>query len=283
MKKQQDTIEEIQIVALNQGEVTLCLLGEEPLIVEHMSEKARMELLCPRGKKNAAERATTMKHAPVDEYRNSMYVTEDDGAKTRLVFPTSAFKKAAASAAIDLPGTNKSQIGRLMWTVGQNTPIFGVPKLFMAIVRSSDMNHTPDVRTRAIVPEWAAEITVRFMTPLLKAQTVTALMHAAGQIRGIGGWRQEKGSGSYGRFTLVSRDDADFQRIMKTGGRVAQDRAIATPDFYDADTERLFRRYEEETLRRTASGGTGAANDETRTVRSKKNGKGATTNGEALA
>jgi hypothetical protein len=54
--------------------------------------------------------------------------------------------------------------------------VYGVPKVFCAITRSADMNRTPDVRTRAILPEWACRFTVRFEKPILRDQTIADLL-----------------------------------------------------------------------------------------------------------
>lgn len=241
---------EISILKLNQGVLNVCIKGVSPLIYNAMSEKARHELLMPAPKKNAAEKAANLKHDPFAEYRNSTYQNRGDEEPTRLNFPASAFKKALASAALDIPGAAKSQIGRLVWAVGDRINVFGTPKLFSAITRSADMNRTPDVRTRAILPEWACVLSLRFMTPILKEQTVVNLLAAAGFTQGIGDWRQQKGSGSYGQFELVGPDDPDFKRICETQTIVEQDAALADPAFYDEETERLMQWFVEERARR---------------------------------
>ena len=263
--KANEVTSEIQIIRFNQGELRVCILGTSPLIMEAVSDKARRELLCPRGRLNSAERAGRLKHNPLDEYRASVYVTSDPAAKTRLAFPSAAFKKAAASAALDIPGAAKTQIGRLLWAVGDRVELFGVPKMVSTIVRSSDMAHTPDVRTRAILPEWACNLTFRFMMPLLRETAVANLLGAAGVIRGVGGWRQEKGSGSYGQFALASADDADFVRICQSGTRAAQDAALANPEYYDDETEKLFTWFASEVERRGSASGNGQPANKKRT------------------
>jgi len=262
-KKKDEGTTEIQIMQLNQGELRFYVVGNEPLIYNAMSEKARHELLLPSPRKNAAERAANLKHNPLEEYRASVYLNLDAKPKSHLAFPSSAFKKAMASAALDIPGAAKSQIGRLCWVPGERVAIYGVPRIFSTIVRSADMNRTPDVRTRAILPEWAAVFTVRFMTPLLREQTVFNLMAAAGFTQGIGDWRQQKGAGSYGTFRCTSGDDADLVRIMKDGGRAAQAEALENPEAHDDETERLLAWFDDELKRRGARGnGKAAVEDE---------------------
>lgn len=124
----------------------------------------------------------------------------------------------------------------------------------MSIVRSADMNRTPDVRTRAIVPEWACRLRITFVQPLIRAQAVANLLAAAGITIGIGDWRSEKGSGNYGQFRIADKDDSDFKRILKEGGRAAQAEALENPVCYDDETTELLSWFEEERAKRALKG-----------------------------
>lgn len=242
--------QEISVLEVNQGVLDVCIIGVSPLIYNAMSEKAWHELLMPSGKKNAAERASTLKHEPFVEYRDSTYQNRGPSKTTRLNAPAAWFKKAMAAAALDIPGAAKSQIGRLVWAVGDRVDIYGVPQMMSAITRSADINKTPDVRTRAILPQWACRISFRYMKPILKEQTIANLLGAAGFTNGVGDWRQQKGSASYGQFMLVSQDDPRYLEIVKTGGVEAQEKALANPQFYDDETEKLMTWFTEERKRR---------------------------------
>lgn len=250
MAKSKVDSEEVSIVEVTKKTLKMCILGTRPLILNRMSEKTWRELLLPRGKKNAAEKASTMKHSPLDEYRASAYKSSDDSDPTLLMLMSSAFKGAMKTAALDLPGTKKTQIGRLTWVEGDYVHIYGIPQIFMSITRSADMNRTPDVRTRAIVPQWAALVSVTYVSPLLRDTAVMNLIAAAGIQSGVGDWRQEKGSGNYGAFEPVSADNAEFNHILKTGGRAAQIEALESPCAYDDETEELLAWYDVEAKRR---------------------------------
>lgn len=230
------TIQKVQT-----GIATFSLKGRTPLIYNAVSEKARHELLYPAGKKGRAEKLTSVKHHPLNEYRGSVYGYRDtDDSPTRLYFPASAFKRSMMTAALDMPGVTKASIGRLMWVVGDRTPIWGIPELFMSVVRSADMNKTPDIRTRAILPEWCAEITVQFAQPILGPQQIANLLQAAGDFVGVGDFRQEKGAGSYGQFDIVSGNDKMIARLRQTADRAVQDGALADPQCYDDESDRLL-------------------------------------------
>jgi hypothetical protein len=249
MAKKVDSDPTIEIAKFVRETATFCVLGQAPLFMERMSEKVKGGLLAPAPKKTSVEKQSTLKHEPLQEYRDSAYTSINDTNPTRLQLLATAFKRAMATAALEIPGAKKAQIGRLVYVPGQYVDIYGLPKLAMNVVRSSDMNRTPDIRTRCVVPEWAAVLSVSYVTPQLKQQAIANLLGAAGDFIGVGGWRPEKGSGSFGRFLLVEDDNKDFLRITKIG-RVPQDKALQEPGFFDKESEDLYSWYKGEIRRR---------------------------------
>lgn len=246
MKKQTES--EIQILEISQGELNVCIVGESPLIYNRMTNKGAQELLMPKGKKTAAEKASSVKHDVLLEYRDSPYVSVEEGP-TRLQLPSVMFKKAMMVAALDLPGAKKAQMGRLVYVQNDRLDLYGTPQLFMAVTRSADINRTPDVRTRAIVPKWACSLTLKFARPMLTATSVANCLAAGGVTAGIGDWRVEKGSGSYGRYRLCSADDPEFIALMSES-REVQDEALQNPVPYDDQSADLLSWYKAEVNRR---------------------------------
>jgi hypothetical protein len=241
---------EIEVPTINQGKITFLVVGVTPLICNRMSQKVLHELLLPKGKKTAADKASSLKHNPIDEFRSSPYTNGEPNSPTLIQHLSSAFKGAIKSAALDMPGANKSQIGRLTWVEGERIDIYGVPQLMMAVTRSADMNKTPDVRTRAVIPNWACRVTVSFVKPILREQSIVNLFAAAGVTQGIGDWRPGKGAGTYGQYRLVSEDDPEFLHIVSTGARAAQEAGMATPVPYDDESEEMLAWFEVEANRR---------------------------------
>jgi hypothetical protein len=241
---------EVFITKVDQGVADFCIVGTAPLICNRMSSKVMQELLLPRGRKTAAEKAGSLKHEPLIEYRNSPYVSLDDNNPTRIQLLASMFKGAMKTAALDIPGAKKAQIGRLTYVESDRVNVYGVPQIFMSVTRSADMNRTPDVRTRAILPEWALRISIRYAQPIIKLQSVANLLAAGGITSGVGDWRVERGSGSYGTYQIVSEDDPEYLRIIASGGREVQDEALANPTAYDDETEELLSWYDVEAKRR---------------------------------
>lgn len=231
--------EAIDIIQIDQGKAEFCILGITPTITERMSRKAWEQLLFPKTK-TKSERQGTLKHQPYEEFWESPYTLPDENAPTFLACLGAQFKGMLQGAAIDMPGVAKTQIKRLVTVDGNRLPLYGSPELMCSIVRSSDMNKTPDVRTRLIIPQWATRVTVTFTKPMLNAKAIANLMAAAGLTQGLGGWRPEKGSGSYGQFKIVPPNDPDFVRVAKIG-RKAQIAAMLDPVYHDEETEDLMR------------------------------------------
>lgn len=240
----------MEVMEIQTETMFLCLKGKTPILLNRLSAKARRELMYPREEMNAAEKKSTLKHHPFEEYRSSAYQTKQ--GPTRLILPDGAFRRAIASAAVDIPGAAKAQIGRLVNVVGVNVPLFGVPVLHGAIVRNSGMTRTPDTRFRCCVPEWACTIEISYVSSLIKPRVIANLTAAAGTIIGVGDGRPEKGALSYGCFEICDADDPAFKRIMKDGARV-QDANLASPSFFDDETEELVTWWVGERKRREAA------------------------------
>lgn len=253
-KPKNDPIDEVvSVTEIHLRTIKVNIVGTSPLVPHAVSAKSVNQLLFPPPKKNATEKATTMKHEPITEFRDACYkFTDADDRPTRLYMPAGSFHGAMADVAIDMVGAKKSQIGRLTTVPGEKIPVWGIPLVHMAIVRSADMARTPDVRTLPILPQWCCTITVQFISSLVKDQSILNLLAAAGVIIGIGDGRPQKGKLSRGQFRICGDDDPEFLLIQKQGIK-AQDAALADPKPYDLETERMLTWFEEERGRRSAA------------------------------
>lgn len=241
--------ESVSILEVKRQTLDVCIVGVTPQIHQSMSNKVKYDFLLPAQKKNAAERASSLKHSPRDEFRDAAYRAAP-GAETLLAMPSTAWKAAIRSAALDMPGASKTQIGRLLFVNGEMIPVWGIPKMLMSVVRMADMARTPDIRTRPILAKWATRLSVTFVTPLLKEQAVVNLLAAAGLTIGLSDWRPQKGSGNYGQFRICDPDDAEFKAIIKSGGRKAQEAAMKEPEAYDDESMKMLSWYDVEVRRR---------------------------------
>jgi hypothetical protein len=242
----------LHIDPLKQGRVTLKLIGTTPLYFNAMSAKAKRSLLIGGGKKTAAEKRE-LKHDPEQEFRDSIYRQRD--GETLLCFPAPGVKGAMATAALETPGVTKSSVQRLIFLPEQKIKVWGRPYLKMDVVRSADINRTPDIRTRAFLPRWCAEVDIAFVMPTLSVHSVVSLLSNAGVIVGIGDFRQEKGRGSFGTFAVAGDDLggwSDYWSEVTAEGRAVQEAAMDAPEFADDETAELMDMIESERVRRAA-------------------------------
>ena len=145
------------------------------------------------------------------------------------------------TAATDQPDVTKAQIGRLVQVTGEWAPLYGIPQMVISVVRQSGMTRAPDMRTRAIFPRWATIVNLDYQVPTFATKSIMNLLALGGIAAGIGGWRTEKGSGTYGCYRLTDNaEDEEFLAIMAESTKEAQEYALLNPAMYDQDTLDLF-------------------------------------------
>jgi hypothetical protein len=257
VKKKDDAAEspEFFVTRLMRGEARLRLIGTMPMYQNRMAEKAKQTLLVGGARKGVAERAQ-IKHNPPEEFRSAAEILPD--GPTALGLKVRAIKGAMAEAALATPGLNKTDVHRFVYIPDDFVPLYGTPYLKMDVVRQAGMNRTPDIRTRAYFVNWAAEITVTFISPQLSDSSVISLLGNAGAVIGIGDNRLGKG-GNCGGFRVIGteNDDEEWNAIIEEG-RKAQLQALQEPQYVpgDRDTKDLMEFFAQETKRRAAGQGT---------------------------
>jgi len=248
--KTQDTAE-IVIQPLRRGVARLRIIGVTPLFQNRMGNKVKGSLLVGGRKKTKVERIE-IKHQPYEEFRNSAEIVPS--GPTALGLRVVAVKAAMATAAIETAGLTKSSTQRLLFMPGDLTPLYGTPQLRLDVVRSADINRTPDIRSRAFLPKWGAEIEIQYIVPQLSINAVVSLLCNAGMLIGVGDYRQEKGKGAFGSFRVIGdgTQDDEWDDLVANHGRAAQEKALVDPEFADKDTADLMEFWQSEVSRRAA-------------------------------
>lgn len=233
--------EQLVVTPIQNKAIHFKVYGTSGLYVHSMAAKAKRDLLVGPGPKSRQ----AIKHHPYDEYRDCFHHRFPQRSPTYLGLPTTTFKQALASASIDTAGVAKAQTNRLVYVEGEWLPLWGVPELRIDVVRNSDINRTPDMRTRPFFREWATEMTVYYGTPMFTEKNLLTLVVNAGIITGVGDNRQEKGKANFGQFRIVSTDKESetWQRIVDGGGYKEQKRAYDNPIPYDEETSELLDYY----------------------------------------
>ena len=243
---------EISIPPLRRATTRVRIIGQTPMFQNRMSAKAMQQLLVGGRKKTAADKVN-IKHDPITEYRASMEMLTVPG-DTLLGLRVVAFKAAMVAAAVETAGITMASARRLLFLPGDLAPLYGTPQLRMDIVRSADINRTPDVRTRAFLPKWGAEIEVQHILPQLPAVSMLTLAANAGVLIGLGDFRQEKGKGGFGSFRVITADqqDDEWDDLVSNHAATSQRRAIDAPEYANDETAELMDFFFGEVKRRAA-------------------------------
>ena len=247
-KKTDDNV--LSIPPLRQETIRLRIIGVRPMYQNRMTEKYRQEMLVGVGKKTAAQKLE-IRQKPFDEFRSSAEIISE--GPTALGVLVVAVKGAMVSAAT-ISGIKMTDTRKMIFMPGDHFALYGTPRLKLDVVRQAGITGAPQMRTRAYLPRWGAEVEISYIHPNLNATGVATLLANAGKMIGIGDFRQEKGKGSFGAFRVVGPDEQDdeWDDLVENHGRFAQEEALRDPEFADDRTRELMDFYQQEVLRRSA-------------------------------
>jgi hypothetical protein len=249
IKTKKEKVEEVIVIPpFRVAGMKLFIVGTSALCVNRMAEKAKHELVFPARKSNRADKESRLKHNPVQEFRDSAYVWEDD-ERTRLCLPSRMLHKSMIEAAAATPGATKTELSWLLSIDSEFIPVWGIPKVSMKIVRQSGIGRAPDTRFRCLLPQWATIIDLNYLASRIDQTNVLNLVAGAGMLMGIGDFRAQK-AGPWGRFRLCSDDDPQFVDIIKNGGKAAQEEALEAAEPVDYEAEEILSYYGEQLEKR---------------------------------
>lgn len=201
----------IIIPKINLQKISVNIEGITSLITHRWSEKAKKLMLDNMtGNKT---KARELRNPIMDFITSAYWLTEqpaeyteeafqkaiDSGA--RFGFPSTAFKKSAATAAF------RSKITK---DVVSTLATFFIEDEFVEIVGTPIMREDmvtvgmggADLRYRAEFPEWKATLNITYNADIITSTQLVNLFNLAGFATGIGEWRVEK-KGQYGMFRVV--------------------------------------------------------------------------------
>lgn len=201
----------IEIPQLKLETAVIHVKGDTPLIVHKWSEKAKKEIRDKQMKK-----ATTKKEAkdPVADFIDTLYwldgepeekTTEafekamENGA--RFGFPATGFKQCAIIGAYRLGADIKTTVAKAAIII----PCEYIEIKGKAVTMREDMvkvggiSKVADIRYRAQIEDWVADIPVRYASNVMSLEQVINLFNLGGFACGVGEWRNEK-NGVFGSF-----------------------------------------------------------------------------------
>lgn len=201
----------LEIPQLKMEMAVIHVKGDTPLIVHKWSEKAKKEIRDKQMKK-----ATTKKEAkdPVADFIDTLYwldgepeekTTEafekamENGA--RFGFPATGFKQCAIMGAYRLGADIKTTVAKAAIII----PCEYIEIKGKAVTMREDMvkvggiSKVADIRYRAQIEDWEADIPVKFCSSVMSLEQVVNLFNMGGFACGVGEWRNEK-NGIFGAF-----------------------------------------------------------------------------------
>lgn len=201
----------IEIPQLKMETAIIHVKGDTPLIVHKWSEKAKKEIRDKQMKK-----ATTKKEAkdPVADFIDTLYwldgEPEDktlDGFEqamangARFGFPATGFKQAAIMGAYRLGADIKTTVAKAAIIIpAEYIEIKGKAVTMREdMVKVGGISKVADIRYRAQIEDWEADIPVKYVSSVMSLEQVINLFNMGGFACGVGEWRNEK-NGVFGSF-----------------------------------------------------------------------------------
>jgi len=212
-KKTTDSVA-IEIPQLKMETAIIHVVGDTPLIVHKWSEKAKKEIRDKQMKK-----ATTKKEAkdPVADFIDTLYWLEGEPEEkteeaftaainngARFGFPATGFKQCAIMGAYRLGADIKTTVAKAAIII----PCEYIEIKGKAVTMREDMvkvggiSKVADIRYRAQIEDWEADIPVKYVSSVMSLEQVINLFNLGGFACGVGEWRNER-NGIFGAFHVA--------------------------------------------------------------------------------
>ena len=201
----------IEIPQLKMETAVIHVKGDTPLIVHKWSEKAKKEIRDKQMKKE-----TTKKEAkdPVADFIDTLYWLDGEPEEktmegfekalangARFGFPATGFKQCAIMGAYRLGADIKTTVAKAAIII----PCEYIEIKGKAVTQREDMvkvggiSKVADIRYRAQIEDWEADIPVKYCSSVMSLEQVVNLFNMGGFACGVGEWRNEK-NGIFGAF-----------------------------------------------------------------------------------
>lgn len=212
-KKTTDSVA-IEIPQLKMETAIIHVVGDTPLIVHKWSEKAKKEIRDKQMKK-----ATTKKEAkdPVADFIDTLYWLDGEPEEkteeaftaainngARFGFPATGFKQCAIMGAYRLGADIKTTVAKAAIII----PCEYIEIKGKAVTMREDMvkvggiSKVADIRYRAQIEDWEADIPVKYVSSVMSLEQVINLFNLGGFACGVGEWRNER-NGIFGAFHVA--------------------------------------------------------------------------------
>jgi len=184
---------------LQRNTLVVSVAGKTPVIPHRWSEKAKRMMLDKQQGRAVAKKPPKN---PEQEARDATYWLEDG----RPGMPATAFKAAIADAARFFDGITQVMVKQAIFVEGEGTDQLVAIDGEITMREDMPRNATgvADLRYRNQIWPWEADLEIEYIASALTAETIIALVDAAGN-GGVGDWRPSaprSKSGTFGRWQV---------------------------------------------------------------------------------
>lgn len=199
--KKEVTGEPVQLERLVDIVATIPIIGLTPVIPHKWSEKSKM--MMPGHPMNSTVKGKKGLRQPEVEAEGCLYRLADKS----LGLPATAFKAAIVDACRFFAAPSMKECKLILFVEGEGSDqLVRVTKGELELREDTprNANGSADLRYRYMIKDWAVVLKVRFTASSISAQSIVALVDAAGKC-GVGDWRPsspKSNTGTYGRFSV---------------------------------------------------------------------------------
>jgi len=204
----------VVIPPLQQGEMTLLLVGDRPLLVNNKMNVAE-EIAGQYGGRGKAGHVKKPRASHDEAYAKAFYVMPSSKQrpphpKAKYGIPASGIQKCVCSAIRTTGITDNTTIGLIAKSFQVMADEAGLCELqfeklerdVRAVNIGSCVKTVPDMRHRPMFHGWTITLRIKFNRAVLTEEQITNLFMHAGQYIGLCEMRAEKKQGECGGFTV---------------------------------------------------------------------------------
>lgn len=203
-RKAAKTEQQIQLSRLQEQEYKIRIVGQTPVIPHRWSEKAKR--MMPGHPEREIETKKGVRK-PKEEADACLYKLPDG----RLGLPATSIKAAMVSACRFFEKPSMTEAKLLFFVVGEHSDdgqlVAVKGKTRMREDTPRNANGSADLRYRYEIWPWSAEVRVKFVSSSISAESIVAILDAAGRV-GVGDWRPgapKSHTGTYGTWKVETK------------------------------------------------------------------------------
>lgn len=217
-KKVEET--KVDVMRLDMRQTVIRVVGDTPLICHKWSEKAKRQI---RETQTGKAKLKKELKDPVADFIDTLYWLDGEPEEKteqgfieamqkhpRFGFPSTAFKQSAIMGAYRLGADIKTTVMKAAIIIPAEFieikyDTADAVEMREDMVKVGGISKVADIRYRAQITNWSADIPVRFAANVVSLEQIVNLFQLGGFGCGVGEWRNEK-DGIFGAYHVDGAD-----------------------------------------------------------------------------